>query len=81
VLREPDRDNLLLRIDCRCRSLVDVPARAKKPWGTLGVAEVVREADAPDFVGEPDEPGSGEHDARAPRRAPTAAARISRRIR
>jgi hypothetical protein len=43
----------------RVRQLADVPARAHKPWRTLVVAEVVREADDPDFVGDPDEPGSG----------------------
>lgn len=53
----------------RVRELADNPPRAHKPSRTLVVAEVVREVDAPDFVGdsEPDEVGAGEFDARAPR--------------
>jgi hypothetical protein len=49
----------------RVRELADNPPRPHKPGRTLVVAEVVREVDAPDFVGdrEPDERDGGEPDA------------------
>jgi 4-amino-4-deoxy-L-arabinose transferase-like glycosyltransferase len=58
-------DRLRTHPGFRVRELADSPPRAHKPWRTLVVAEVIRTAKAPDFVGdrEADELDDGEPDA------------------
>jgi 4-amino-4-deoxy-L-arabinose transferase-like glycosyltransferase len=58
-------DRLRTHPGFRVRELADSPPRVHKPWRTLVAAEVIREANAPDFVGdrEPDDVDAGEPDA------------------